>query len=357
MMSGLMKASRLRHWALGASSVVLLGALGCEKPVVASAGEAAVAGGVEFTVGQVELRYLELTEGEEVFEYPSPVLLVPVTMTNQGEKELSYSPAHAATQMNEGSTPLLYRAPGPEAALPPEQKATVNGVIISRGKVPGQLSSPKTLAKGESLTDVYLFEKPPADWSELILSLPPTWHRGKTPTLLKIAYQAATPKGPKVYEVNQAIEFDGVSFSVTGAQSLYVKTKDTAQGEGFSKNPLYKISFTIENKRDEEITYEPNHRAVAGAPGARLFSSAEGAHKRVQFGPTTSAEGQQEGRQKVAAGKKVEDYVLFELPGEEVSSLTFEMPASLFEGRGIARVLLNYEHNKPALPKELEEKK
>tara|TARA_Y100000588_G_scaffold348026_1_gene397265 strand:- start:52 stop:870 length:819 start_codon:yes stop_codon:yes gene_type:complete len=259
--------------------------------------------------------------------------------------------------MNEGSTPLLYRAPtGEEAQLPPEQKTPVNGVIISRGSVPKQITKPQTLAKGDSVTDVYLFERPPADWNDLVFSLPPTWHRGKTPVLFTLPYKATTPKGPKVYSEKEAVDFDSVEFTVTKTENLYVKTNDTAQGEGFSKNPLYKITYTVENKGSEEITYEPSHRAVAGAAGARLFSSAEGAHKRVQFGPTTTPEGQLEGKQPVAPGKKITDFVLFEMPSDEVTSLTFEYPASLFEKKGIARVLLSYSFKKPELPKELQKK-
>lgn len=358
MRTGSMKGSQLRHLVMCATTAAAMTFMtGCEKPVIAAADAPAVAGGVEFTLGSYELRYLELTDGDETFEYPSPVLIIPVTITNNGENELTYTPTHSAQQMNEGSTPLLYRAPtGEEAKLPPEQKTPINGVIISRGSVPKQITKPQTLAKGDSITDVYLFERPPADWNDLVFSLPPTWHRGKTPVLFTLPYKAATPKGPKVFNENEAVSFDGVEFTVTKTENLYVKTNDTAQGEGFSKNPLYKITYTVENKGSEEITYEPSHRAVAGAPGARLFSSAEGAHKRVQFGPTTTPEGQLEGKQPVAPGKKITDFVLFEMPSDEVTSLTFEYPASLFEKKGIARVLLSYSFKKPELPKELQKK-
>ena len=244
-----MTGSQLRHLMTCATTVAAMTFMtGCEKPVVATADAPAVAGGVEFKLGAYELRYLELTEGDETFEYPSPVLIIPVTITNNGEDEVAYTPTHSAQQMNEGSTPLLYRAPsGEEAKLPPEQKTPVNGVVISRGNVPKQLTKPQTLAKGDSITDLYLFEKPPADWNDLIFSLPPTWHRGKTPVLFKLPYKATAPKGPKVYSEGEAVAFDGLEFTVTKTETLYIKTNDTAQGEGFSKNPLYKITYTIEN--------------------------------------------------------------------------------------------------------------
>lgn len=344
--------------ALSCAVALTLAALstGCEKPVVAEAGAPAVAGGLQFEVGSYDVRYLELTEGDETFEYPQPVLIIPLTITNQGEDAFNYNPSHNAPQMNEASTPLLYPDPGPEATLPPESKTPINGVLLSRGQLSGQITQAKSLAKGDSVKDLYLFEPPPEGTSDLILSIPPAWHRGKTPVLFRLKYTPKQPKGPKVYGEGEGIAFDGVTFTVTGTETAYIKTTDTAQGEGFSTKPLFKISFSIENGRDDAITYDPNHRAVAGAPGARLFSAAEGAHKRVQFGPTTTPEGQLTDKREVAAGKTIKDYVLFEQPGEDVESLMLEYPASLFDGKGVARVNLDYTFKKPKLPEELAKK-
>ncbi len=352
--------TRTRLWASCMVAVVCaVGLLGCEEElVVADVGTAATAGGVQFEVDDATARYLELSAGDEIFEYPRPVLTVPITITNEGKNPLSYAPTHSAQQMNEGSTPLLYPAPtGEEATLPPEQKSPIPGVLITRGTLPGQVTQATSIAPGESLKDIYVFEIPPEDASQLILSLPPVWHRGKTPVLFRMPYTPEEPKGPMIYKVGDAIDFDGVTFTVTGADTAYIKTKDTAQGEGYSKNPLYQVRYTVKNGREEAITYEPNHRAVGGAPGARLTSKVDGALKRVQFGSTTMPVDQVEGRKEVEAGKELKDYALFETPSKDAEKLTFEYPAALFDAKGIARVKIDYTHKTPELPEELKEKK
>lgn len=340
-----------------AASTLLLGLVACEKPVVVSSGTPAVAGQMKFELGEYSVEKLELHEGDENYAYDQAVLAIPVTITNQGEKPYTYSPTHNAPQMNEGSTPLLYVDPGAEADMPPAQKQALQGVLLTKGSFPKQITEPQALGKGESLTDYYLFELPPKGTSGLVFSVPPTWHRGKMPALIRFGYTAKKPKGPSVFALEEAIDFDGVSFTVNSATTTYIKTDDTSVGEGFSTNPLFKISYTIENNRKEAIVYEPNHKAVAGAIGARLSSLKEGAHKRVQFGPTTSPEGQLSGKTSVEPGKSISDYVLFEQPGEDVSSLTLEFPAALFDASGLARVAIDYTHSTPPLPKELEKKK
>ena len=339
-----------------AASAFLLGLMACEKPVGVSVGTPAVTGQMQFELGEYSVEKLELHEGEESYAYDQAVLAIPVTITNQGEKPYTYSPTHNAPQMNEGSTPLLYVDPGAEADLPPSQKQALQGVLLTKGSFPKQITEPQALGKGESLTDYYLFELPPKGTAGLIFSVPPTWHRGKMPALIRFDYTPKKPKGPNIFAPKETIDFSGVSFTVTDTGTSYIKTNDTSVGEGFSTNPLYKISYTIENNREEAIVYEPNHKAVAGAIGARLSSLKEGAHKRVQFGPTTSPEGQLSGKTSVEPGKSISDYVLFEQPGKDVATLTLEFPAALFDASGLARVAIDYTHDTPPLPKELEKK-
>ena len=350
-----LKPSPSAHLALSLSLLAML-SLGCEKPVVVSAGTPAVAGGVTFEVGDYSIQQLELHQGEESFEYVRPVLVIPVTVTNSGEGPITYSPTHSAPQMNELTTPLLYADPGPEAKLPPAKKTPISGVVLTKGRFPKQLDAAQTLNKGDSLTDYYLFELPSKDQGQLILSLPPAWHRGEVPALVRIAYAPKPAQGPKVYELKETIDFQGVSFTVDAAETLYVKTDDTAQGEGFSASPLLKISYTLINDREAPIIYEPNHRALSGAPGPRLFSSEEGAHKRVQFGPSTSAVGQSTGKTTLKPGEKRSDFVLFEQPTEAVTRLNLEVPATLFQGTGTARVAFDYTFSSPPKPAELTKK-
>ena len=312
----------------------------CESPVVVDAGQTASIGGADLSMGTYELRHVELHVGDDTVEYADPVLIIPITITNKGEDPLTYSPTHTAQAMTESTTPLLYPDPGGD--LPPATKTPIPGVTLAKGQLEGQLEAATQIAPGESITDKLLFQAPPAGTAGLILSLPPTMHRGKVPALFRIAYSAPEPTGPKVYKLGEAITFGDVTFTVTGTTQAFLETSDTAQGDGYSVEALLKIDYAIENKGEAEVTYEPNHRAVgADAKGARLMQGSDGV-SRVQFAATTTPKGQKQGDTKVAAGAKVEDFVLFERP-EDNGDLFFEYPAALFGQKGLVRVTLPYE--------------
>lgn len=325
--------------------------IGCDSPVVAEGSRATVEG-VQFSVGDYEIRYLEVNEGENTYEYPQPALLIPVTIKNVGEGDFAYNPTHSTQQMAEAQTPLLYQDPGPEVTLPPESKTLINGVYLEKGTVNGQVTANQSLSPGEEITDYFLFEVPDPSLGSLILSIPPSMHRGKFPVIFRIEYAPKEAVGPKVYSEGDEIAFGDVKFSITGADIQYVKTEDTAQGEGFSSEPLYKISYTVENTGGDPITFDPSHRAEGGK-GASLFGK-KLTYKRVKFAPSTTVVGQQGGASQIAAGDTLEDFVLFDRPPEGVETLTFEYPAALFGESGIARVALDYEYKDPATPKELE---
>ena len=108
-------------------SFVLMGVSCGEKPVVTDMGSSASTGGVTFELLSYDVRYLELTEDGETYEYPDPVLTIKVRLTNEGKKGVTYSPSHSAQQMTETSTPLLYPDPGGETEMPPSSKSPING--------------------------------------------------------------------------------------------------------------------------------------------------------------------------------------------------------------------------------------
>lgn len=336
-----------------ACGLLVLTLAACEKPVVVDQGTPAVANKVEYSVAPYEVRYLELTEGGQTYEYKSPVLILPVTIKNNGDKPLTYSPNHTATTALEASTPLLYADPGPEAALPPETKQSIKSIILKKGSLKGQIQSTKAIAPGESLTDLFLFEVPPKALTSLILSLPPILHGGKAPALVRIPYTAKAPVGPKVYAQGDTIDMGGVTFTVTGTEIAYIKIDDTTQGKGFSTNPLFKINYTIANTGEGEVDYDPGHNAL-GTLGARLSSPSE-TFKRMRFPATTTAEGQLK-EQDIPAGGKVSDYLLFEVPDKDATEVTLSFPASTFQREGIARVTLPFEFKEVPKPAELKPK-
>ena len=322
----------------------------CDKPVVGQAGQPVATGGMEFSVGELDVRYLELSSGGETFEYPKPVLLVPLTITNKGQDAKPYVPTHDAPQMSEASTPLLYADPGPEAKLPPASKTPIPGALLKRGALPGQRTEAATLAPGESLTDLLVFQLPPKELTSLILSVPPTLHRGKMPALIRLPYSPQEPSGPKVYAQGQPVPLAQAILTLERVQIDYIPIEDTAQGKGFSSEPLLKLSYSIKNEGDAPLIYEPNHKAVSGAAGARLSSAQEGAYNRITFAATTQPEGQLKGKITIKPKSSIEDFVLFERPGEDVKELSLEIPASLFNQPGLARISVPYAFKEPELP-------
>lgn len=330
----------------------LLLATGCEKPTVAE-GSTATTGGVAFSLGDYQVRYLEVSQGGETYEYPQPALVIPITLENVGEGSFTYTPSHTTQQMTEAQAPLLYIAPTGENAdnLPPSTKTLINGVFLEKGPLEGQITQNETIASGVSVTDLLLFEVPTSA-ADLILSIPPAWHRGEMPVLFRISYQPTEALGPKVHALGQSSDFGDITFTVTDAKVEFVKTTDTVQGEGFSSEPLYKISYELENNSSDAVSFDPSHRAV-GVRTASLYGKGD-TFSRVRFASSTTPEGQLAGRTSIPAGGKIADIVLFDRPPESTTDVSFEFPAALFGGRGIARYSWSYEYQNPPKPKELE---
>lgn len=327
---------------------------GCSEDVtVTTPGQTVEVGGVEFAVGDYEIRYLEIYEDDETYEYPRPVLAIPVTIKNVGEGNFIYSPSHNSQQMSEASTPLLYLHPGGEKALPPESKSTINGVFLEKGSPEGQVKNSTTLASGDSIQDVFLFEVPDAE-NDLVLSIPPSMHRARLPVLTTFTFVPREAVGPRMYSPGDAIDFEGVVFTLKSAATEFVKLNDPSRGEGFSSDALYKLSFSIENTTDAAVTYDPGHNAV-GARGAALYGKSA-SYKRVRFSASTKVEGRQSSSVKVEPNATVEDFVLFEPPREEEDSVVLEYPAARFDRAGLARVVIGYTYEEPDTPEELKKK-
>lgn len=337
-----------------ACALLCLSACG-EKPVVATAGTQAVAGGVAFDVGAYDVLYPELHDGTATYQYAQPVMVIPITLTNTTKKAVPYSPTHQAASMSEATTPLLYPDPGAEVELPPQSKIAIPGVILKEGTMPGQLTTPQSIAPGASIKDVLLFQVPPKV-SSLVLSLPPSFHGGATPILFRLPYTPRAPTGPKVSPHAQDIALGDVTLNVSGAVSEYIATDDTANGEGFSSEPLLKVSFTIKNNSDAPLLYDPNHKATAGAISPKLYSDKEGALSRISFGASTAPKGQQVAKVNIEPGESLSDFTVFERPVKSVDSVMLEFPGAVVEQSGLARVKLPVDMAKPEMPEKLKKK-
>lgn len=334
------------------ASFALLSLTACEEAVtIGPANQAQTVGGVTFEPGEYGARYLELDVQGTTIEYPRPVLTVPVTITNGGEDNVVYSPSHSSQQMTEGSTPLLYPAPPAETPLEEFSKAPISGVYLDKGTLPGQVTATTTLAPGESISDIFLFELPDESVTDLVLSLPPSMHRAKNPVLFALTYRASTPEGPTVYEVGQSIDFEGVSFEVSAVDQSYIKLKDNSDKEGYSAEPMLRIDYKLTNESEEAVRFEPGHRDISGRQGPRL-QSATASLNRVRLPSNTSAEGQIERDAEIAPGASVTDFALFERP-DQGGSLTFEFPADHFARSGKVRVSIPFEPAEVELPEEM----
>ena len=328
--------------------------LACEEgPVLQPGDRPQTHGGVEFEIGQYEIRYLELTDGGETFEYPNPVLAFPIVITNRGEGPFEYRPTHDIQQLSEATTPLIYPAPSdPEADFRQNARTPLSGIRLERGRLSQQVQEVTTLAPGESLTDVFLFELPDPNQERWILSIPPTMHRAELPLFMQFTYREPRPRGPQVHSKGTAIDFDGVTFTVTGVSQEYIKLEDSNQGKGFSTAPVLKIAYTIENKTDEAITYDANHGDLTGRRGALLHSLHQN-FNRARFPATVTLEGQK-GSTEIGAGESIEDFAIFDRPEQNVESATFELAASHFQRSGRVRVNVSYEREEVAAPEEMQ---
>lgn len=333
----------------------LLGA--CEEgPTLQPGNQPVTHGEIEFEIGTYEIRYLELSdESGETFEYPDPVLVFPVVMTNKGTAPFEYRPTHSGQQISEATTPLMYPAPtDPEASFRQNVRSPLNGVYLQWGSLAGQITAPTTIAAGESITDLFLYELPDPSVENWILSIPPTMHRAELPLFLSFRYREPTPTGFRVYPVGTAMEFEGVAFTVTGVTQEYLKLEDVNQGAGYSTTPVLKVAYKVENQTDETVSFDPGHRDLTGRQGAILHSSQQ-EFQRARFPATAKPEGQLTEAVEIEAGESVEDYAIFERPNSDVPSATFELAASHFGRAGRVRVSLSYEEEEVAQPAEMAE--
>lgn len=340
--------------AVGLVGALALGGSGCkEQPKVSQMGQPVEAKGVKLSVDGYAIERPELTSEGRIHEYDKPVLAVKVTMTNTGDKPFAYKPTHGLGRRVEATTPLLYYAPPEDKPLPPKKKQVISGVVLEEGSFPAQVQQRTTLEPGQTISDLFLFQVPAEKQADLIFSLPPTMHRGGLPVLFRIPYQYKKPKGPKTYKVGDSVELDGAALTVKSAETTYVKIKHKSEGEGFSSDPLFKVSYTVENTGSEPLTYRPGHRALSGRRVAQLRGGEE-TYARMKFSPSTEVVGQVAEETTVEPGDSVEDFGIFERPDEGVESLTFEFPATRVDAKGLVRVEIPYEYTEPELPEELQ---
>lgn len=352
---------RLRGIPLAVIAVALL-VIGCkDEPQIFPEDSAASAGGVEFELAEYHIRHLELNEDGETIEYHDPVLAMKVDITNVGEDEFIYNPTHASSEMSQARTPVLYDieegsidgAEGYEVDWDNFNPPPISAVRLEEGDWDEQHRDTVSVAPEGTISDYFLFELPESEPTELLLSIPPSMHRGELPVFIDIDYTSPESHGPRVYDVGDTIEFDDVTFTVDEITQEYIEMEDESEGDGFSNDPVLRIAYTIENTSEQAVSYDPAHGDLTGNQGP-LVQSLDVDFNRARF-PADSTPVGQVGSVAVEPGDSVEDFATFEPPEEPAENATFILSGSHFEQSGRVRVSFSYEPEEVEEPEQLQE--
>lgn len=343
-------------------SLFVFGVLACmaltgceEEPEIQSADQPATAGEMQFELKDYQLHYLELTDDDgDVLEFTDPVLAVGVEITNVGEDSFEYQPPHEARELSQDRHPMLYAGFDQPAEIDWETfdpGEPIPGVELADGRWDQQQHDHKTLGADEQLVDYYLFE-PPEDGESLLLSMPPRMHRAEVPAFIQFDYTEPEPEGRTIYEVGDAIEFDGVVFEITEITQEYAEIKEDEE-EGFSDEPVLKIHYTIENDTDDPIEYDAKHDTLRLDEGP-LIQSTDPRFERIRAPGERELVGQKQDVE-IEPGETIDDYAVFDRPDGVADNATFFLPARYFERSGTVRVNFSYEPEDVETPEELEE--
>lgn len=336
---------------LAAAVLILGGVVGCQKPTVGNLGEPVQEKGapVAVTVVGYSLERVEIEGEKGPLVFPEPVLAVTLKMENKGQAAHPYQPTHTADKATNLQSPLLFVDPGPKA--PPSLNIT--GVYLEEGRLPSQKTGLIQIAPGESVEDTFLFQPPTEENVDLMMTIPPAIHGGKNFLHVRISYTRPEAPGVTVHEPGKDIVVGDVTVKVTPGAVEYVKLKDVNKGEGFSKDPVYKVAFTLSNKGEKPVQYDPGHLQVGEALGVTLTENGgAGRFLRVRFGGDREVPGQIRSATVIEPGKSVTDFAIFEQPSKQVKSLRLSIPARLFAGEGLLRIDMPYTYSEPEKPKQ-----
>ena len=345
------KSSALLVPTLGVA--IALCSVGCAKHVDGNKGEpvrdgdAAIA--VTVTDASVKKVTLDTDTGPLLFE--TPVLAVSLKFENLGEADHFYQPRHADDKAVNIQEPLLFVRSGEDAKL----TTNITSVRLGGGLMPEQQGAGVKIKPGSSLSDVYLFTVPAEEKLSLVLTVPPSMHGGEKMLHINIPYTKNELPEEPVGAIKDEIELDGIKITVSGAETTWVPLKHERDGKGFSSDPVFKVSYTVENAGEGDLRCSPNHANSGTAVLSPSLKEVGGqsTYRRIRFGSSTEVPGQIEGDVTVGAAKSQEDFALFERPPKGVDKVMFIFPGALCGVSGIARVEIPYKYESPERPKEI----
>jgi hypothetical protein len=328
---------------------LLVLAVGCKAETFGELGAPAQEAGaaVAVTVTGLTGERLEIDGKDGPLVYSAPVIAIAISFENKGETNFLYKPTHNQAKTSNLEAPILYRDPGPEAEL----RASVDGVFLEGVFAAGQQEEVVDLKPGESVKDVYLFKMPEEEKLGLVLTIPPDLHGGKGLIKIKIPYEKPAVQEVQVSGQGEEVKLGSATVTVSAGETLYLDLMEN-KTKGFSKEPVYKVVYSIRNDGSEAINYEPNHTASGSALAASLIADGEkgGNYMRVRFSADRDVVGQTGRRQAIAPGTTHKDFAIFERPPEGVEAVRFTLPGKLFGQPGLLRVRLPYKAETPKKP-------
>jgi hypothetical protein len=198
---------------------------------------------------------------------------------------------------------------------------------------------------------VYLFTEPSDENAELLLTIPPVLHGGKNFLHIQVSYTRPDPPVVKVYSVGEEIDLGGAKLKVTGGTLEYLTLKDSIQGDGYSKDPVFKVAYTVTNSGERPMAYDPGHVRLGQTLGPTLHEvGGSGKFLRVRFGGDREVPGQIGAAMTVDPGGSLPDFAVFERPPKQVTGVQFRIPGRLFGNRGMVRVDMPYAWSDPKKP-------
>ncbi len=337
---------------LGLLAVVLLA--GCMTPPRGGMGQPISQNDVSVTVTSAELMYLDLEGPAGGVQTDAPLLAVRLHVTNASPEPVRYDLAWGASAATQAQAALLFVNPGAETS--PTLGTPISRALLNTMRyVEDPVAEARTIAPGENIEDVLLFEAPPADATSLVLSVPPGVFgpAAKMPAYIDIPYTQADPAAPGAVPMGTAFAGDGFSYVVDAATVVWPRLRNTTNDEaGFSTAPLLKIDFTINNTSDATIEYIPAAASNRFHPPV-LQTDAGSTVARSTFAAGIVPEGALTERKQIGPGESYSGFMLFERPAAEVSNLRLVVAAARLGSHGLIRVDVPYTFADPAQPDEL----
>ena len=331
---------------------------GCETPPEVGMNQALVQGTVEVSVTGYSVAYLDLETTTGSVQTTEPVLLINMSVTNNGSNALQYDLGWSTGSSTQADTTLLFNHTAEKVV-----DSIVSGNIIRQLNLQQNryladpVSAPVSIPAGETIEDVLLFQLPPEGTSRLVLSVPPRVFGPEItlPGYITISYSTPPPEeiaAPPVVGVGQPHQGDVYSFQVTTTSFDRVRMIDsTSEGPGYTRDPLLRIDYTLTNTSDQVIAYTPP--TITGTTDQPVLTSSAGISvPRAEISANYSIEGQITQPRQISPGQSVSDFVLFTSPGGS-GNVRLSFPGQRLGGSGMVRVDIPFTETQPPTPQEI----